>query len=100
MICENYNVYVVTCVACHQQYCMLAKQYRIFLREGQRAEVLGINQIIGITAAKWSYSVFHGIINKPPIYESYSVTFVEQPSFDLVVLEQDVVSNQVVRYFE
>jgi len=26
-------------------------------------------------------SVFHGNVNKPPIHEAYTVTFVEQPNF-------------------
>jgi len=28
-----------------------------------------------------NFSVFHGIVNKPPIHEAYAVTFAEQPSF-------------------
>jgi len=27
------------------------------------------------------YSVFHGVVNKPPIHEAYIVVFVEQPTF-------------------
>jgi len=29
----------------------------------------------------WHSSVFHDIINKPSIYETSTVTFIEQPSF-------------------
>ena len=29
----------------------------------------------------WHCSVFHGIVNKPPIHEAYNVTFAEQPGF-------------------
>ena len=43
------------------------------------------------------YSVFHGNVNKPPIHEAYTVTFVEQSNFhslnvceDLVLVSQSV----------
>jgi len=38
-----------------------------------------------MTVTKWPYHStmqFHGVINKPPVYDSYTVRFVEQPSFD------------------
>jgi len=31
----------------------------------------------------WYFSVFHDIINKPSLYEAFTVTFIEQPSFTL-----------------
>jgi len=34
------------------------------------------------TALLQHYTVFNGIINKPPIYDPYKVTFVEQSNFD------------------
>jgi len=32
------------------------------------------------------YAVFHGNRNKHAVYDSYTVTFVEQPSFDYLTI--------------
>jgi len=41
------------------------------------------------------FSVFHGIVNKPPIHEAYfAVTFAEQPSFTLwISVKINVITN-------
>ena len=62
-----------------------------FPRDGHRTEALGTNRILGMTATKWPdrdnfitalYTVFDGILNKPFVYDCYTVAFLEQPSFD------------------
>jgi len=41
------------------------------------------------------YSLFHGNVNKPPIDEAYTVTFVEQPNFHSLNIYEDKWYNQV-----
>jgi len=58
-----------------------------FLRDGHRTEVIGTDPIVKlmkITKLKWPCcSIFQspmGEVNKPPIHEAYTVTFVEEPN--------------------
>jgi len=59
---------------------MLAKQQTNF----HGIQVIGTNQTSGMTATKWFIAALFIVpwhINKPPIYEAVSATFVEHPSF-------------------
>jgi len=63
LTCAKYGIYVATCVIYHQQYV----GQTLFSRDVQRTEVLGANQITGISdqmALPQHCSVFHDIINK------------------------------------
>ena len=64
---------------------VLAMHKANFPRDAQRTEALGTNQIRGMIATKWPYrgTKQRSLTSpKPPIFDSYTVTFVEQPSFD------------------
>jgi len=39
--------------------------------------------------------MFRGILNKPPIYDSYTVAFVEKLSFDSLDITQDKCLNNL-----
>ena len=58
---------------------MLVKLATNFQKDGQRIAVIGTNKIVKLTVTrnKWPCP---GTINKPPLHEAYTVTFVEQPS--------------------
>ena len=49
LTCANYDIYVATCMICRQQYVGHS------LRDGDRAEVFGTNQILRKKATKWPY---------------------------------------------
>ena len=64
---------------------MLVKLATNFPKDGQRIAVIGTNKIVKLTVTrtKWPCRCsiqIHGTINKPPLHEAYTVTFVEQPS--------------------
>jgi len=46
-------------------------------------------------ASSRHYLVFHDVINKPPIYETYPITFIEQPSFNSVDTCEDKWLNKL-----
>jgi len=78
LTCTNYGSYVAACVICNQQH--VGQTETNFPRDGHRIQVIGTNQISGMTVTKWFYrsTVQRSI---PPIYEALTVTFVKQPSF-------------------
>jgi len=54
-----------------------------FPQDVQRNEFLRTNQIIGMTPTfSRHYTMLNGNINQPTIYDTYAVTFAEQPRFD------------------
>ena len=65
---------------------MLVKLATNFPKVGQRIAVIGTNKDCKTDSDKDQmvllrhYSENHGTINKPPLHEAYTVTFVEQPS--------------------
>ena len=65
---------------------MLVKLATNFPKDGQRIAVIGTNKIVKLTVTRTEmalsrhYSENHCTMNKPPLHEAYTVTFVEQPS--------------------
>jgi len=52
--CANYGIYVTTCMICNQQY--VGQSIKNFPRDGQRIEVLGTKQVIGMTTINTALS--------------------------------------------
>ena len=63
---------------------MSGKPRKNFPRDGHRTEVIGTDPIVKlmkITKIKWPCcGTFQSPVNKPPIHEAYTVTFVEEPN--------------------
>jgi len=58
---------------------LLVKPRRNFPRDGHRTAVIGTDLIVKVTKwQRWSGVVAALLVNKPPIREAYTVTFVEQ----------------------
>ena len=71
--------YVATCVICREQYVGQSKN-KFSKRWWSHRDVdnkLDNTDDSDLTALSRFYSVFHGVIYKLPIYESYSVSIVE-----------------------
>ena len=80
---QNYGICVATCVICNQQYCMLANNKQTFQTVSiQKKPEKNIRHDSDQMAFSWHYAVICGILNKPPIYGSYTIAFVVLPSFD------------------
>jgi len=65
---------------------MSAKPRANFRRDGHRTVVIGTDRPNCKTdedevALSRHHALFHGTVNKPPIHEAYTVTFVEQSNF-------------------
>jgi len=83
LTCANYSIYVATCVICHEQYVgqtmnKFSKRWSSHRRNCNRPNCKNDKDEVALSR---HYSVFHGIVNKPPVHEAYTVTFVEQPDF-------------------
>jgi len=79
---------VATCVISNQRHVDLIvnKFSTIWLSHQGTWNKPDINDDSGQMALLRYYSIFHGIINKPPIFEAYTATFVKQISLDSLCL--------------
>jgi len=87
----NSGIYVAICLICHRQY--VRHSVNALSTRWLSYRINWTNQIIRKTATKQPlsrhYSMFHGAINKPPVYEVYTIVFVEQLSFHSLDTCQD-----------
>jgi len=80
LIWANYGICVLTYAICSQQYvCQTVNKF--FRRWSAHRGTWNKSDNRGDTLSRHC-TVFHGIQNKPPNYDSCTVKFVEQPSFD------------------
>ena len=84
LTCADFGIYVATCVICHEQHAgqtskKFSKRWSAHRSNWNKQDCKtdsGKDQM----ALSRHYSENHGTINKPPLHEAYTVTFVEQPS--------------------
>ena len=86
LICVNYGIYVATCVICHEQYAgqtknKFSKRWSSHRSNWNRPNCEIDENYKDKVALLRHYSLFHGNVNKPPIYEACTVTFVEESNF-------------------
>ena len=79
-----FGIYVATCVICHEQYVgqtsnKFSKRWSAH-RSNWNKQDCKTDSDKDQMALSRHYSENHGTINKPPLHETYTVTFVEQPS--------------------
>jgi len=84
LTCADFGIYVATCVICHEQYVgqnsnKFSKRWSAH-RSNWNKQDCKTDSDKDQMALSRHYSENHGTINKPPLYEAYIVTFVEQPS--------------------
>ena len=84
LTCADFDIYVATCVICLEQYFgqtsnKFSKRCSVH-RSNWNKQDCKTDSDRGQMALRWHYSENHGTINKPPLHEAYTVTFVEQPS--------------------
>jgi len=84
LTCADFGIYVATCVICHEQYVgqtsnKFSKRWSAH-RSNWNKQDCKTDSDKDQMALSRHYSENHGIINKPPLHEAYTVTFVEQPS--------------------
>jgi len=83
LTCAKYGVYVAICVICHEQYGgqtknKFSKRWSSHSNSWNRLNCDIDENNKDEVALSRHFSEFHGNVNKPPIHEAYSVTFVEQ----------------------
>ena len=84
LTCANFGIYVATCVICHEQYFgqtsnKFSNRWSAH-RSNWNKQDCKTDSDKNQMALSRHYSDNHGTINKPPLHEAYTVTFVEQPS--------------------
>jgi len=84
LTCADFGIYVATCVICHEQYVgqtsnKFSKRWTAH-RSNWNKQDCKTDSDKDQMALSRHYSENHGTINKPPLHEAYTVTFVEQPS--------------------
>ena len=85
LTCADFGIYVATCVICHEQ-CVGQTNNKFSKRcsahrSNWNKQDCKTDSDQDQMALSLHYSENHGTINKPPLHEAYSVTFVEQPSY-------------------
>jgi len=83
LTCANHGIYVATCVICHEQYVRQTKKKFSTRWPSHRSNCNRLNCEIDENnkdkvALLWHFSESHGNMNKPPIHEACTVTFVEE----------------------
>ena len=84
LTCADFGIYVATCVICHEQYVgqtsnKFSKRWSAH-RSNWNKQYCKTDSDKDQMALSRHYSENQGTINKPPLHEAYTVTFVEQPS--------------------
>ena len=84
LTCADFGIYVATCVICHEQYVgrtsnKFSKRWSAH-RSNWNKQYCKTDSDKDQMALSRHYSENHGTINKPPLHEAYTFTFVEQPS--------------------
>ena len=84
LTCADFGCYVATCVLCHEQYVgqtsnKFSKRWSPH-RSNWNKQDCKTDSDKDQMALLRHYLENHGNINKPPLYEAYTVTFVDQPS--------------------
>jgi len=106
LTCANHGIYVATCVICQEQYVGQTKNKFSTRRSSHRSNWNRPNCEIDENnkdkvALLRHFSEFHGGVNRPPIHDAYTVTFVEEPnslSFDLIKLIKFLQCHCIFRY--
>ena len=84
LTCADFGIYVATCVICHEQYVgqtsnKISKRWSAHCSNWNEQDCKTDNDKDQM--ALWRhYSENHCTINKPPLHEAYTITFVKQPS--------------------
>lgn len=80
LTCANYGICLATCVLCHEQ--CVGQTTNIFSKRGSshrsnwnRPHCKNGKNDKDEVALSWHYSVFHGIVNKPPAREAHTLLF-------------------------
>jgi len=84
LTCADFVIYVATCVICHEQYVgqtsnKFSKRWSAHNNNWNKQHCKTDSDKDQMALSR-HYSENHGTINKPPLHEAYTVTFVEQPS--------------------
>jgi len=85
LTCANHGIYVATCGICHEQYVGQTKNKFSTRWSSHRSNWNRPNREIDesnkdkVTLLR-HFSESHGDVNKPPMHEAYTVTFVEEPN--------------------
>ena len=84
LTCADFGIYVAICVICHEQYIgqtsnKFSQRWSAH-RSNWNKQDCKTDSDKDQMALSRHYSENHGTINKPPLHEAYTVTFVEQPS--------------------
>ena len=82
LTCADFGIYVATCVICHEQYVgqtsnKFSERWSAHRNNWNKQDCTTDSDQMALSR---HYSENHGTINKPPLHEAYTVTFVEQPS--------------------
>ena len=90
LTCADFGIYVTTCVICHEQYVgqtsnKFSKRWSSH-RSNWNKQYCKTDSVKDQMALSRHCSENHGAINKPPLHEAYTVTFVEQPSCHSLVI--------------
>jgi len=83
--CTNHGIYVATCVICHEQYVGQTKNKFCTRLSSHRSNLNRLNCELDENnkdkvALLRHFSEFHSDVNRPPIHDAYTVTFVEEPN--------------------
>ena len=83
LTCADFGIYVATCVICHEQYVgqtsnKFSKRWSAH-RSNWNKQDCKTDRDKDQMALSRHCSENHGTINKPPLHEAYTVTFVEKP---------------------
>ena len=81
LTCTDFGIYVATCVICQEQYVgqtsnQFSKRWSAH-RSNWNKQYCKIDSDKDEMALSRQYSENHGTINKPPLHEAYTVTYVE-----------------------
>jgi len=84
LTCADFGIYVATCVICHEQYVgqpsnKFSKRWSAHHNNWNKEDCKTDSDKDQMALSR-HYSENHSTINKPPLHEAYTVTFVEQPS--------------------
>ena len=85
LTCANHSLYVATCVICHEQYVGQTKnkfstRWSSYRSNWNRPNCEIDEDNTDKVALLRYFSESHINVNKPPIHEAYTVTFVEEPN--------------------
>jgi len=84
LTCANFGIDIATCVICHEQYVgqtsnKFSKRWSAH-RSNWNKQGCKTDSDKDQMALSRHYSENHDTVNKPPLHEAYTVTFVEQLS--------------------